>query len=399
MIESESSIVNEVEEQRPRFPAGLLSRQEKDRLIERGLIGLYRWYIARSQANRNWNADKSFNWRTFRTDLSPGLNTMLEGYYAVEQYVPDYTVKTIQMTRKSYGRSHFQIHWGAEEAKHADVWLNTLLFSRHRSPQWIEDYQQSLRNDEWGMPWNDVFHTIFYVVIQERATQLNYLNTAIIARGQSDVPEFKADVDPILAQVAQTIAIDEAAHYSFFLEIARLYLYYYPAQALEALFDVINNFVMPGLDIIPNSAQLGEVLYRSGVYGPRQYAKDAVYFYHKGDTVEKLAREMTAGGFGSVPVVDTNGQVIGIVTEFDILKAIREGKKLSDSTAVEIMTSNPLTVGLKTTAPELIQRLQDNHLIRMPVVDDNGKLVGIVARRDILEGYVKATIQRHGFWP
>lgn len=130
-----------------------------------------------------------------------------------------------------------------------------------------------------------------------------------------------------------------------------------------------------------------------------QFMQDAVHFYYKGDSGEKLAREMTAGGFGSVPVVDTNGQVIGIVTEFDVLKAIREGKKLSDITAVEIMTSNPLTVALKTTAPELIQLLQDNHLIRMPVVDDDGKLAGIVARRDILEGYVKATIKRHGFWP
>ncbi len=82
-----------------------------------------------------------------------------------------------------------------------------------------------------------------------------------------------------------------------------------------------------------------------------------------------------------------------------MLKAIREGKKLSDITAVEIMTSDPVTVGLKTPAPELIQLLQDHHLIRMPVVDEEGKLAGIVARRDILVGYVKATIQRHGFWP
>ncbi len=130
-----------------------------------------------------------------------------------------------------------------------------------------------------------------------------------------------------------------------------------------------------------------------------QFMQDAVYFYSKGDSGEKLAREMTAGGFGSVPIVDSKGQVIGIVTEFDVLKAIREGKKLSEITAVEIMTSNPLTVGLKTPVPELIQLLQDNHLIRMPVVEEEGKLAGIVARRDILEGYVKATIKREGFWP
>lgn len=276
MIHPERTIIEEIEEQRPSTPVGLLSKQEKDRLIERGLIGLYRWYLSRSQAKRNWNPDKDFDWREFRTDLSPELNTILEGYYAVEQYVPDYTSKTIEMTRESYGRSHFQIRWGSEEEKHSDLWLNTLIFSRHRDPDWIRDYQASLRSDEWMMPWTDVFHTIFYVVIQERATQLNYLNTAIIARGQSDVPAHKNDADPVLAKVAETIAIDEAAHYSFFLEVARLYLYYYPARSLEALYDVINNFHMPGLDIIPNRAALSEALYQAGVYGPRQYTRDVL---------------------------------------------------------------------------------------------------------------------------
>ncbi|MCI0580936.1 MAG: acyl-ACP desaturase [Chloroflexi bacterium] len=275
-IKPEDAIVEEIEEQRPPYPAGLLSKREKDRLIERGTAGLYRWYLARSQAKRNWNPDYSFDWRSLRTDHSPELNMILEGYYAVEQYVPDYTSKTIQMTRQSYGRSQFQIRWGAEEEKHADLWLNSLLFSRFRAPAWIEEYKQSLRTAEWPMPWEDVFHTIFYVVIQERATQLNYLNTAIIARGQSDAPGFAEEADPVLANVADTIATDEAAHYYFFLEIARLYLYYYPGLALDALFDVLDNFLMPGYDIIPGRARLGELLYQAGIYGPRQYTRDVL---------------------------------------------------------------------------------------------------------------------------
>ena len=54
----DTNIVKEVEEQRPPHPVGLLSKQEKDRLIERGLLALYRWYVDRSQATRNWNPDK-----------------------------------------------------------------------------------------------------------------------------------------------------------------------------------------------------------------------------------------------------------------------------------------------------------------------------------------------------
>lgn len=268
--------IREIEEQRPPFPAGLLTKQEKERLIERGLVGLYRWYLDRSQARRNWNPDRSFEWRSFRRDHSPELNKILEGFFAVEQYVPDYTSKTIMMTRESYGRSHFQIRWGAEEAKHSDLWLNTIIFSRFRSPAWIETYRCNLREREWMMPWDDVFHTIFYVVIQERATQLNYLNLAALARGQSADPAFDNDADPVLARIAETIAIDEAAHYAFFLEIARLYLYYFPARTIEALFDVLNNFAMPGFDLIPKRLELSELLYRAGIYGPRQYTRDVL---------------------------------------------------------------------------------------------------------------------------
>src|SRR5438045_3141855 len=115
-----SQITKELEEQRPRTPAGLLSRQEKERLIERGALGLYRWYVSRSQATRNWNPDQSFDWRKMRSDHSVDVNTLLEGFFAVEQYVPDYTTSMVNLVRRSHGRSNFQIRWSSEEAKHAD---------------------------------------------------------------------------------------------------------------------------------------------------------------------------------------------------------------------------------------------------------------------------------------
>ena len=274
MIKPDKDIISELEEQRPPTPAGLLSRPEKDRLIERGLVGLYRWYLARSQATRNWNPDKDFDWRKFRTDHSPQMNTILEGFFAVEQYVPDYVTTLLRVIRKTHGRAYFHIRWGSEEEKHSDMWLNTLLFSRFRTPQWIEDYKQSLRNVEWKLPWDDAFHMLFYPVLQERATQLIYLRTALIARGDGDQPTLANDIDPVLDRVAQTIAVDEAAHYNFFLETARLYLYYYPTQTLEAIADVVKHFAMPAENIIPDYQRFGEAMYRAGIYGPREYAHD-----------------------------------------------------------------------------------------------------------------------------
>lgn len=270
------TIQKELVDQRPNTPPSLLTKQEKDRLIERSFLGLYRWYIARSQKTRNWNPNSDFDWRSFRTDHSEKLNTILEGFFAVEQYVPDYVLTFLKVIRKSHGRSQFHIRWGSEEEKHADLWENALLFSRFRTPEWIESYKHALREKEWELPWDNPLHMLFYTVIQERATQVNYLNAGLIARGKSPVEEMNSDADPVLASVAQVIAIDEAAHYNFFLEGARLYLYYYPTQSLEALHDVIQFFAMPAGDLIPGYDKFAETAVAARVYGPREYVRDVL---------------------------------------------------------------------------------------------------------------------------
>jgi len=313
----EETIVKEIEEQRPSFPAGLLSRQEKDRLIERGIRGLYRWYTSHSQANRNWHPDV-FNWRELRTDHSPELNAVIEGFFAIEQYAPDYTSKITHLVRKSYGRSQFQLRWGAEEEKHSDLWLNTMLFLRFRTPKWINDYMHFLRDGEWPLPWNDPLHMAFYVIIQERATQLNYLNLGLITKGKSDKPGFSNSADPVLADAAQIIARDEAAHYNFFLEVGRLFLYYYPAQTLEALVDVIDHFSMPALHLLLDEPRFSEALYQGAIYGPRQYTRDVLHvvFKHMGIKSRK-ALEQGIKRSRQVPDADGNLRDTALFDAFD----------------------------------------------------------------------------------
>ena len=218
MYSTNHEMVMSINEEQPRYPVGLLSNHQKDRLIERGTLGLYRIYTADLQKRRNWHPDTSFEWQTLGTNHSPELNTLVEGFFAIEQYIPDYTSKVTNLVRKSHGRSHFQLRWGAEEEKHTDTWMNVMLFLKYRSPKWIEDYMHTLRNDEWQLPWDDALYMVLYSLLQERATELNYLSTARIAEGKSDIPEFadRRDTDPLLAKVAHTIAIDEAAHYYFF---------------------------------------------------------------------------------------------------------------------------------------------------------------------------------------
>ena len=106
----EDGILEELDEQRSQTAPGLLSNQEKDRLIERAFLGLYRWYVARSQTTRNWNPDLDIDLRNLLTDHSEKMNRILEGFFAVEQYVPDYVLTLLKVIRRSHGRFlHHQI--------------------------------------------------------------------------------------------------------------------------------------------------------------------------------------------------------------------------------------------------------------------------------------------------
>jgi CBS domain-containing protein len=122
-----------------------------------------------------------------------------------------------------------------------------------------------------------------------------------------------------------------------------------------------------------------------------QFMQDVVSYYHIEDTGDRLTGAITEGGFGSVPILDKDGKLVGIVTEFDLLKAIMEDKALWKVTAGDIMTKGAISVTRDTPAMEIIQLLQSRHLIRVAVIDAEGKLVGVVSRRDILLGYLRAT--------
>jgi CBS domain-containing protein len=109
------------------------------------------------------------------------------------------------------------------------------------------------------------------------------------------------------------------------------------------------------------------------------------------DTSAEMIASYMMDGFGSVPIVDENNKLVGIVSEFDLLAALRKGKKLQDVAAGEILTANPVSETQDTDVVTLMDVLQNNHLIRVPVLDKVGNLIGIVARRDLLRGYLQTS--------
>ncbi|MFQ5597242.1 MAG: HPP family protein [Nitrospiria bacterium] len=104
-----------------------------------------------------------------------------------------------------------------------------------------------------------------------------------------------------------------------------------------------------------------------------------------------LAESMLKGGFGSIPIIDHQRRLIGIVSEYDLLNALTKGMDLRETLAFEVMTQPAVTIKEEMPIEEVILLLQSQHFIRVPVVDPEGKLIGIVARRDILGCYVKSS--------
>lgn len=105
-------------------------------------------------------------------------------------------------------------------------------------------------------------------------------------------------------------------------------------------------------------------------------------------TAADLVASMMLEGFGAVPVVDEQQRVVGIVSEHDLLSALDGGHELDRLCAEDIMSRNPYTVRAEINLATLIHVLRSSDLVRVPVVDADGKLIGIVARRDILRTYL-----------
>lgn len=106
--------------------------------------------------------------------------------------------------------------------------------------------------------------------------------------------------------------------------------------------------------------------------------------------VEQISAKLFAGQFNGVTVVDDNDSVIGIVTAIDILKAIREGRRLNTIIAKDIMSPNPSVIKKDTPINDIIDIMIKRDIIMVPVVEDNtNRIIGIVARLDIITEKLK----------
>lgn len=118
----------------------------------------------------------------------------------------------------------------------------------------------------------------------------------------------------------------------------------------------------------------------------------------KGD---ELVRKLMSG-YPALPVVDENLKVLGIVSEYDVMDAIREGRTIHEFDAETIMScghiehegvcTEPITVSPDTTIEDIVEIFYAQRISVIPVVD-KGQLVGLIGRKNIINA-----LAEQGFW-
>lgn len=121
-----------------------------------------------------------------------------------------------------------------------------------------------------------------------------------------------------------------------------------------------------------------------------------------------LVRLIEENRISAIPIVDQHGRPVGVVSEGDLLlkerrkeldssrdslhpwRHMREKEKASGSIAAEIMTAPPITIPPGTLLAEAARFMQQRSVRRLIVVDDRGKIAGIVSRSDLLQVFLRS---------
>jgi CBS domain-containing protein len=104
------------------------------------------------------------------------------------------------------------------------------------------------------------------------------------------------------------------------------------------------------------------------------------------DTVEKVAQLMKKEDIGPVPVVDDerHKRLVGIVTDRDLaLKVVAEGRDPQTTKVEEVMTRKLITCRPDDDVESAMKAMAQYQLRRIPVVDNDDRLVGIISQADV----------------
>ncbi|MGA5564621.1 CBS domain-containing protein [Streptomyces platensis] len=107
----------------------------------------------------------------------------------------------------------------------------------------------------------------------------------------------------------------------------------------------------------------------------------------RGTPFKEIARLLDEYDITAVPVLDEDDQPVGVVSEADLLR--RQIAKLGATTAEAIMTSPAVVARPGWSVVEAAKTMEKKKVKRLPVVDDSGRLIGVISRSDLVQLFLR----------
>ncbi|WP_432166454.1 CBS domain-containing protein [Streptomyces sp. bgisy031] len=109
----------------------------------------------------------------------------------------------------------------------------------------------------------------------------------------------------------------------------------------------------------------------------------------KGSPLKDIVQTMRRSRVSALPVLSTDERVAGVVSEADLLLDAQDMDETRAVTAGQLMTEPAVTVPQDATIASAARLMAHGHLKRLPVTDEDGALIGIVSRGDLLKTYLR----------
>jgi CBS domain-containing protein len=100
--------------------------------------------------------------------------------------------------------------------------------------------------------------------------------------------------------------------------------------------------------------------------------------------LEQVAKMMIQNDCGEIPIIDHSDELVGVVTDRDIVcRVVAAGKNPVGYPAEHCMSQPVVSVRADDPLQDVLSTMEKHQIRRVPVVDENDRLVGIIAQADV----------------
>lgn len=111
------------------------------------------------------------------------------------------------------------------------------------------------------------------------------------------------------------------------------------------------------------------------------------------NSFEEAVAVMANQPFRHLLVIDPMGRLAGVLSDRDVLRGLIRAPDWNDTAVTELMTRDPVVVGIRTPLSTALRRLLEHRVNCLPVTDGDGRVLGIVTSTDLLKAFLKIQSQ------